>query len=416
MQKSHKQTLNDYLKWSLLSVIIGVLSGVASAVFLFALNWATDYRNQHMWLIWFLPLAGLAIAFIYYKYGKDSQRGTGLIIEEIHDPKNILPLRMAPFIFLGTLVTHLFGGSAGREGTAVQMGSTLADQLSRFFKITNEERKILLIAGAGAGFSACIGAPLAGALFGLEVIQIGKIRAFALFECLVASFVGYYICILIGAPHSQFPVLEMVSYNWPTLGAVLLASLVFGAAANIFVQFTHFIEFLQKKFIRVKFLRPFFAGSVLLILYYFEGSYRYAGLGIPEIQNSFSQASFWYTPFYKMIVTALTVGSGFKGGEFIPLVFIGTTLGSFLSTQMLVSQALLASLGFAAVFGAAANTPIACAILACELFGWSLAPYAFLSCWIAYFMTGHTGIYKNQRTVYSKKDQLLKLIKVFKRN
>lgn len=411
MQKSQLQTIRRKIKWSFYSVLIGILSGIAAAVFLITLNWATNYRDSNKWIIWLLPLAGLFIGYCYHKYAKRAEGGTGLILEEIHNPQHIIPLRMAPFVLIGTVMTHLFGGSAGREGTAVQMGSTLADQLSHFFHIEPEERKILLIAGAGAGFSAAIGAPWAGAIFGLEVIQIGKLRFFALFECFVSSFVAFYTCRLLGAPHSHFPAVTEVVFNPTTIGSVVLAGLAFGVAANFFVRFTHFIERLQKRFIKMSVLRPFIAGCLIVVLYYLEGTYRYVGLGIPYIQQSFSQSASWLEPILKTVFTALTIGSGYKGGEFVPLVFIGTTLGSFLSSLLPISLPLITALGFAAVFGAAANTPIACAIMASEIFGWELAPYAFLCCWVAYFMTGHLGIYKNQKIIYSKKDQLLNVFK-----
>jgi H+/Cl- antiporter ClcA len=357
-------------------------------------------------------LAGLFIGFYYQKYGKRAEGGAGLILEEIHNPRHIIPLRMAPFVLFGTVITHLFGGSAGREGTAVQMGSTLADQLSGFFRIDAEERKILLIAGAGAGFSAAIGAPWAGAIFGLEVIQIGKLRLFALLECFIASFVAYYTCVLLGAPHSHFdPVGEIIFSPW-TFGIAAAAGVAFGVTANIFIQFTHIIEKLQKKYLKTPMLRPFVAGILLILLYRMEGSYNYVGLGIPYIQKSFSTGAHWFDPVLKIFFTALTIGSGYKGGEFIPLVFIGTTLGSFLAPLLGASMSLLGALGFAAVFGAAANTPIACAIMGCEIFGWHLAPYMFLSCWIAYYFTGHIGIYKNQKIIYSKKDQILKAFRL----
>lgn len=406
-----KQVLKRYLRWSFYSVLIGMLSGIAAAIFLSSLNWATSYRESNIWIIWLLPLAGLFIGYYYHKYGKRAEGGTGLILEEIHNPTHIIPLRMAPFVLIGTVITHLFGGSAGREGTAVQMGSTLADQLSHFFHIEPEERKILLIAGAGAGFSAAIGAPWAGTIFGLEVIQIGRLRFFALFECFISSFVAFYTCRELGAPHSHFPEVAGVIFNSTTIGSVILAGLVFGIAANIFVRLTHFIERLQKKFIKIPAVRPLIAGCLIVVLYYLEGSYRYVGLGIPYIQQSFAQSASWFDPILKIIFTALTIGSGYKGGEFVPLVFIGTTLGSFISTLLPISLPLTTALGFASVFGAAANTPIACAIMASEIFGWELAPYAFLCCWVAYFMTGHLGIYKNQKIVYSKKDQLLNVFK-----
>ncbi|WP_374033209.1 voltage-gated chloride channel family protein [Bdellovibrio bacteriovorus] len=383
------------------------MAGMAAAVFLITLNAATLWRESHPWLIWLLPLAGALIGYVYHKHGQNTDKGTGLVLEQIHDPSNIIPFRMAPMVLLGTVLTHLFGGSAGREGTAVQMGASLADQLNHLIKISPEDRKVLLIAGAGAGFSAAIGAPLAGALFGLEVIQVGRLRLFALAECLVASFVAYYVCRLLGAPHSAFGPVGEISYSALGFVAVFGAGLVFGLAANVFMRFTHLVERLQKRFVKHPVLKPFVAGVLLVLLFHLEGSFRFVGLGIPVIQDYFTQAASFMDPVYKTLFTGLTVGSGFKGGEFIPLVFVGSGLGSALSVVLPLSISLLAALGFAAVFGAAANTPLACAVMACEIFGWSIAPYALLACVVAYFVSGHLGIYKNQKIVRSKRDQLL---------
>nr|BFD67062.1 voltage-gated chloride channel family protein [Bdellovibrio sp. HAGR004] len=403
--------VKNLLKRIILSAITGVMAGAAAAVFLFALDRATRWRELHPQIMWFLPLAGLLLGVFYHLYGRSVEKGTGLILEQIHDPQNIIPLRMAPMILLGTVLTHLFGGSAGREGTAVQMGSSLADQLSRFFSISKEERKVLLIAGAGAGFSAAIGAPWAGALFGLEVIQVGRLRLFALGECLMAAFVAHFFCRWLGAPHSIFPPVTDLNYSAMSFVWVLVAGLCFGIAANVFMRFTHAVESLQKRFVKSPMWRPFFGGVLLVLLYWWQGSDRYAGLGIPVIQEAFQQSLSWWDPVLKALLTGVTIGSGFKGGEFIPLVFIGTSLGSALAGALPLGLPLLAALGFAAVFGAAANTPIACAIMACELFGWQIAPYALLACWVAYFMTGHLGIYKNQKIVRSKKDQLLNVFR-----
>jgi H+/Cl- antiporter ClcA len=394
-------------RWTLFSLLIGVLAGAAAAVFLFLLDWATQLRVDRPSLIWFLPLAGLAIGFAFHYGGRSVEGGTGLILEEIHNPRRVVPFRMAPLVLMGTVITHLFGGSAGREGTAVQMGASLADQLSRFFTMENEERRILLVAGAGAGFSAAIGAPWAGTLFGLEVMQIGKLRFFALFECFVASFVAYATCRFLGAPHTIYPVVSLPAYDFTLIASVALSGIVFGLAAQGFMKLTHGVERLQKKVFTFAPWRPFAAGLILVALYQLPDMLRYAGLGIPVILESFTEPATWFDPFLKAGFTALTVGSGFKGGEFIPLVFIGTSLGSALSTLLPVATPLLAALGFAAVFGAAANTPIACTLMAMEIFGWQLGPLALLACWIAYQVTGHVGIYKNQKVARSKRDQLL---------
>ncbi|MBX3039955.1 MAG: voltage-gated chloride channel family protein [Bdellovibrionaceae bacterium] len=389
--------IKKYLRWSLLSVLSGALSGLAAAVFLISLEWATDTRNGYPVLIWALPVAGLFIGWLFHRFGKDVEGGSNLIIDEIHDPKKTIPLRMAPFVLIGTLLTHLFGGSAGREGTAVQMGASLSDQLSRFFKIEPEERKILLVSGAGAGFGAAIGAPWAGMIFGMEVIRIGRLRLFAWFQCLIASFVGYAVTLLMRAPHTRYPIPEIPNVDVRLLLWVALAGVIFGLAARFFSVLTHAVEEAAKRWIGFPPLRPFVGGVILILLFYGEGSFRYVGLGIPFIQSALEQVAGFADPVWKTVFTALTIGTGFKGGEFIPLVYIGATLGSALSVVIPLGFSFLGALGFAAVFGGASNTPLACTIMAMEIFGYRIAPFAFIACYMSYSLSGHRGIYRAQR-------------------
>lgn len=391
-----------YARWSFLSALAGLLAGLAATLFLVLLQWATAFRDRHQFIIWFLPLAGLLLGLIYHHYGRDVAGGNNLILDEIHDPKKILPLRLSPLILFGTVLTHLFGGSAGREGTAVQMGASLADRLTSFFRIEPDERKILLVAGAGAGFGAAIGAPWAGAVFGMEVIHIGKLRLFAWFECLVASFIGYAVTRLAHAPHAIYPKPENVTYELKTLLIVLFFGCLCGVTALAFARLTHFVEHQIGRWISYPPFKPLAAGLLLVLLYRLEGSYRYAGLGIPVIQEAFSKPMEWHVPFVKGLFTALTVGSGFKGGEFIPLVFMGATLGSALSVLFGVSTSLLAALGFSAVFAGASNTPIACAIMTMEIFGFEIGGYALAACLCSYYFSGHDGIYTSQRKTKRK--------------
>lgn len=388
----------------------GALAGIAAAVFLILLDWATTFRDANPVIIWVLPFAGLFIGWTYHRHGKDVAAGHGLILDEIHNPKKTVPLKMAPFILFGTVLTHLFGGSAGREGTAVQMGASLSDQLTNFFKIEADERKILLVAGAGAGFGAAIGAPWAGVIFGMEVINVGRLRLFAWLECLIASFVGYYTTLIIGAHHSFYPRIEIPQFEFKIAFYVLLAGIIFGLASRVFVMATHFVEKTNARWISYPPLKPFLAGCLLILLYYWEGSYRYVGLGIPYIQDSLVHTQQFKEPFLKALFTAITVGSGFKGGEFIPLVFIGATLGSALSVLIPVAFQLLAGVGFAAVFAGASNAPIACSIMAMEIFGWKIAPYALIGCFMSYYVSGHHGIYRSQKIDKKKHQRLLELL------
>lgn len=399
-------------KWILLSIMVGIFAGLTSAFFLYLLDIATNTRIKYSFLIWFLPLVGLFIGWIYHLYGSEAAKGNNLILEEIHNPNNILPLRMAPMVLVGTILTHLFGGSAGREGTAVQMAASLADQVNYFFKVGPLERKILLMAGAGAGFGSAMGTPIAGMIFGMEVIYIGKLHLNSWPQCLIASFTGYYTCILLKAPHSHYPNIIIPDWNFKIILSILAAAVIFGLAALCFGRFTHFVEYIFKKIIQRAYLIPFVGGSILVLLYYIEGSYGYAGLGINFIQEALEKMVSFREPLLKTFFTSLTLGAGFKGGEFVPLVFIGTTLGSALGTILPISFSLLAALGFVAVFAGAANTPLACALMAAEIFGWKIFFYALMACYVSYYFSGHSGIYRMQ-FIYNKKHHRLKKLLAF---
>jgi H+/Cl- antiporter ClcA len=420
-----KAKFHRYLQWTFYSCLVGVLAGSASSLFLYSLDWITHYRQTHPHIIWGLPIVGFGIGWLYHNHGRSVSAGHNLILEEINDPKKITPLRMAPLIYLSTLFTHLVGGSAGREGTAVQMGASLADQLAKFFKVEPHERKILLMAGTGAGFAAAIGAPWAGAIFGMEVIHIGRLKIFAFFEIWVASFIAYFVALILNAPHSMFPTIGLIPFNLRTLLLVLIAGTCFGVAARAFITLTHSVENILSRFVTYPPLKPLLGGGLILLLFYFENpqlgvynkgvsqtaemnSYRepnqeaefkYAGLSIETIQDSLRRPSSYQEPLWKTLFTSLTVGSGFKGGEFIPLVFIGSTLGSALALILPISFQLLASLGFAAVFAGASNTPLACTIMAMEIFGYQIGPYALLACLTSYYTSGRKSIYKSQKLI-----------------
>lgn len=385
---------NYFFRWSCLSVLSGILAGGSASLFLILLDQTTVLRLQNPQIIWALPGAGLLIGLLYYYAGQDFARGNDRLLAEIDRPHHRLPILMAPLILITTLMTHLFGGSTGREGTAVQMGASLSDQLTGFFGLEPSERRALLAAGSGAGFGAAIGAPWAGMVFGIEILRRWDRRSWGVtFWCGVASFVGYGLTLLLQTPHSQFPTVEIPEFDFTFLVALFFAGLIFGTGARLFNQMVFMVEKFFK-FIPYSPLRPFFGGIVLLGFFGWEGSLKYSGLGIDVIQQSFAEVATFKDPILKGVATALTVGSGFKGGEFIPLVFIGSTLGSALAVVLPTGSSLLAALGFAAVFGAAAKVPLACAVMAMEIFGWSIGPYALFVGLIASFFSGAQGIYK----------------------
>lgn len=406
-------------KWTFHCLVVGLLVGSASAFFLVSLDAVTTYRTAHPWLLWGLPLAGFGIGWLYLRFGQEVVKGNNQLIEELQQASGVISWKMMPFILLTTLVTHLFGGSAGREGTAVQMGGSLAEQWNifsqKFFPSTAVEqalfdRKLLLIAGMSAGFASVFGTPLAGMVFALEVAIIGKMRYEALFPSLLAALLADGVCQqLWGVGHTHYVIGPIPVLSLPNLLWAMLAGSCFGLMGMGFAQLTHLIGVLSKKYIAYAPLRPLLGGLVVCLLTALLG-YRYIGLGVPVIVESFQTPVAWYDSLGKTFFTALTLGTGFKGGEVTPLFYIGATLGNTLATVLPLPLPLLAGMGFVGVFAGASNTPLACTLMGIELFGVEAGLYLAVACMVAYVFSGHIGIYASQQLgvakVYAKKRRI----------
>lgn len=396
-----KEKLTTLGQWLLLGSVVGVLCGTASALFLWLLELATTFRTGHESIVFALPVAGLALGWVMERFGQSIKAGNNLVIDTIHDDGPELPLRMAPMVLAGTVITHLFGGSAGREGTAVQMGASLTDWLSHRLGVNAAVRRQLLAAGVAGGFGSVFGTPIAGAVFGLEFVVLGRLEYRALVPALVASVVGDLTTRFLGILHTPYPASPVVPLNLLLLAKWIIFAAAIAIATSSFIELTHFIK-KRGETLRLP-LRMALGGLAVIGLWKLVGTSDYLGLGVPMIVRSFSDPSLPAFAFaLKLVFTAITVGSGFIGGEVTPLFFVGAALGSVLARVLGIPIELGAGVGLAAVFAAASNTPLALSIMAMELLGAGVFPHVAIVCVLAYLFTGHRSIYPSQRLAFGK--------------
>ncbi|WP_256208807.1 chloride channel protein [Paenibacillus sp. CF384] len=405
------------VNWIMYSAVIGIAVGSAAALFLAGLEYATYLQNSFSWLLLLLPVAGAGMSGLFVKYGANTAKGNNLIIEQIRRRDNHLdlyervPIRMAPLILLGTWITHLFGGSAGREGTAVQIGGSLADWFGRTVQADAAGRRILLLCGISAGFGAVFGTPWAGAVFALEVVIMGRRLAYnAILPCFVAAFVANYTTLAWGIDHIKYSMgSDIPSISWVVLLKVLIASILFGWMSLIFTAAIQFVKRISSKLIPLVWIRAFLGGLLIIGLVLAAGTREYLGLSLPLLVQSFQEQVPGAAFLWKTLFTVITLGTGYLGGEVTPLFVIGAALGNALAPLLHLSVAFLAGLGLIAVFSGAANAPLACAVLGLELFGTSGAGYMLLACFVSYMFSGHNGIYSSQLIGVAKPRYYLKV-------
>lgn len=406
-QKLHKNSqyaVETLLKWIFLSIIIGIGVGLISAAFSYALELATEFRMAHKYLVLGLPVGGLAIVALYNVCGQEKNAGTNMVMQLVRDDEDKMPGRIAPLILVSSIITHFFGGSAGREGAALQFGAGIGDWFGRIIHINESDRKIITLASMSAAFAGLLGTPMAAALFPMEVISVGVMYYSALVPCVFSAFIAQEVSVFLHVRTLTTPynIVDLPNfYSWDTCKFVLLA-ICFALAGALFCTLMHRTEELYARLFPNRYLRIVVGGCAVALLYFVLRTDAYLGLGSHVIRASFTEPAGYEQFALKMVFTALTLCAGYKGGEIVPSFFIGATLGSALSTIFGMPVALCAACGMVGVFCAATNCPIASFIIAFELFGGKGMPFYCIVIAISYLMSGYTSLYKEQRIVYSK--------------
>ncbi|WP_195516461.1 chloride channel protein [Paraclostridium bifermentans] len=386
----------NILKLILISILIGGISGLFIGIFLIFLEKAVDINLKHKFLVFILPLSGMLMTFLYSKYGGNSQKGNNLIIENINGSKEEIKFIMAPLVFLGTVLTHLFGGSVGREGTGVQIGGTIGNALSKILKCSTYEKKILLISGVAAGFSSVFGTPITGTIFALEISNIGSLNYNSMIPAITSAIVGNSVVKILGVKHSHYKIPPVESVDLTNILKVIILAICFGLASRLFVYMTHWFKEKLIKYCKNQYLKIFVGGSLMVLATLLLGNSLYNNLSLGLLSSAFDGNVSYLAFIIKLMLTTLCLGAGYQGGEVTPLFVIGATLGATLSNILGLPFAFSAALGLVGVFSGATNAPIACFMMYLELFGSNNIIFAMLVCMIAVFISGHKGIYTSQ--------------------
>lgn len=390
-----------FMKWIVISVMVGFVVGGFSILFGKVMNFVTVYRVRNEWVLYFLPVAGILIVNIYKLAKYENNTGTNEVLDNIREAKDI-PFRMAPLIFVSTALTHMFGGSAGREGAALQMGGSIGNAIGKIIKLDDNDKKIMVMCGMSAAFAALFGTPMAASIFAIEVCSVGIMHYSALVPCVFSAITASRFAIYMGIAPEVFSVKKIPAMSVPGVAKILGICIICAIASCIFCIMLHTINRFFKEKFENEYVRIIVASVVIIIITKLIRTTDYNGIGIDVIERAMEGEVKPYAFFIKMLLTAITLGAGFKGGEIVPSFFIGATLGAFLGEIMGLPSALCAAVGMTSVFCGATNCPIASILISFELFGYEGAIYYMMAASISYMISGYYGLYSSQMIVNSK--------------
>lgn len=399
-----KRNIKYYLyffRWMLVAVILGTFGGVMGYIFHHMIDEVTVLRGEFPWFLFLLPLVGLFIVFIYRKMGFEKDPGTNLVLSSTQTEETV-PLRMLPLIFISTILTHLTGGSAGREGAALQVGGSLGSFLSKIMKLRKEDSHITVLCGMSAVFSAMFGTPIAATVFSMEVVMVGAMQYAAFVPCVIAAVVAKYVTEILGSHNSIYTVILNVPITPMLLVQAILLGILCGALSMIFCKIMHQMAHFLTKVLPNAYVRAFIGGAVIVALTLMLGTRDYNGAGTHMIEQSFTGTVVWYAFLVKMIFTAITIGSGYKGGEIVPTLFVGATFGCMMGPVLGLPSSLAAALSMIGTFCGVVNAPLASVFLAVEMFGTGDIILFAVVCAISYVCSGYYSLYSSQTIVQDK--------------
>lgn len=381
------------LKWLLLAGATGAVLGVVGAYFARSIAWVTEFRGNHPWVLYFLPLIGLLIVLLYQFETKKG--GTNLVLEAVQKGEEI-PLRMAPMVFAATVLTHLGGASAGREGAALQLGGSLAQAIGKIVRLERDNTKIIILCGMAAGFSALFGTPLTAAIFAIEVVVVGRMQNFAIFPCTVAALTAFEVSTLCGGHAEHFTVTGIPKFDLFSAGNIVVLAFFCAMLSIVFCKTLHTAEHWYQKIFKNPYLRIVVGGVLVILLTKLLGTTAYLGGGMDIIERAVAGEVIWTAFLWKLLFTAVSLGAGYKGGEIVPTLFVGATFGCLLGQILGFAPSLCAACGMVALFSAVTNCPLASLLLGLELFGAEGMAFYLIAAVTGYSLSGRGGLYHSQ--------------------
>ena len=401
--KTSTKYLAAFLKWVVISVLVGIIGGIVGSVFHKSIDFVTELRVQNNFMIYLLPIGGLFIALIYYLFSSKGRIDTNRVIESIRKDKDI-PLIMLPLIFISTVVTHMLGGSAGREGAALQLGGSIGYNTGKLLKLRKNDMHIIVMSGMSSVFAALFGTPLTAAIFSLEVTSVGTFHYAGLLPCVISSVTAAQIAKKFSLHPVQFQGIEFGAVSGILTLQVIFVAVICAVVSILFCMTIKKSEHLMDKLFKNGFLRAFVGGLIIVILTIAIGNRDYNGAGMDVIERAMSGEAVPWAFLLKILFTAITISAGFKGGEIVPAFFIGSTLGCVTAPLVGCSPVLGAAIGFVALFCGVVNCPIASIMLSLEVFGDDGILLFALASAVSYMMSGYFGLYDSQKILYSKID------------